>query len=115
MTEPLAIPKEHSGTKAEQAAFMVGYATARREEQAELQTLRDTVGKLPKTADGVAVTPGMEVWVWQDGELRHVYATCFDLVTDDWWLRYGMYDWCIQDVCYSTEAAARAAGESDGT
>lgn len=69
MTEPLAIPKEHSGTKAEQAAFMVGYATARREEQAELQTLRDAVGKLEEKNRTLAGIPKGEVWYFgDDGE-----------------------------------------------
>ena len=58
---------------------------------AEITRLRAIVDKLPKTADGVPITPGMEVWwiVDEDPEYwgesigtptkRHVVTTCFGL------------------------------------
>lgn len=76
--------------------------------EAELTDLRDTVGKLPKTADGVVVTPGMEIWYWMDSTSPilcccklHTHHTESTLTEMDGWKKF-------QD-CYSTEAAARAA------
>lgn len=64
----------------------------------ELATLRETVAKLPKTADGVPVVPWMKVWV-----TPHSTATVRNLDENGDSNRFSKG--------YSTEAAARAAGE----
>lgn len=86
---------------------------------AELQTLRATVDKLPKTKDNVAVTPGVTVF-YTFGEL-----VALPMVVDSFqeWVSgedgidafaQGVYDNHRQlqwvSSCWSTEAAARAAG-----
>jgi hypothetical protein len=79
----------------------------------EIERLLAIVAKLPKTADGVPVVPGMRVW-WVCN--RAIWAGTVDGVTcDQVWLipdegeHWGT--WSPSD-CYSTrEAAEKAAGE----
>ncbi len=75
----------------------------------EIERLQAIVAKLPKTADGVRVTPAMELWVRQDGEILHFYATCIDFVAEGWLTQYGMHEWFIDEDCYSSEEALKAA------
>jgi len=78
----------------------------------EIERLRAIVDRLPVTADGVSVTPGMVLWVWTDnGELIWFAATDFYGGPDDWWTQPGQDPYCIQDDCYSTQAAVQAARE----
>lgn len=75
----------------------------------EIIRLQAVVDKLPKTADGVSVVPGMKVWVrWRTPEGTIVRQ----------WETYTMSPFGAGDgdrlhwnyaQCYSTEAAARAA------
>lgn len=78
---------------------------------AEIRRLQAIVAKLPKTADGVPVVPGMEVHeLYPSGELFRLEV---------WWagihaygFRFGQhntqYDY---RNCYSTREAAGAAGD----
>ena len=73
---------------------------------AEIEGLRAIVGKLPRTADGVPVVPGMDCW----------YRSCGGRVTnfpvEDWsdiatdWDDYGRR-------FYSTREAAKAGGDGE--
>lgn len=85
----------------------------------EIQRLRAIVDKLPTTADGVTVVPGIDyVWIVRNGEaLRGLVLTCFH---DDWYadLRWQTENggWCgapSVSECYSTREAAEKA--SHGT
>jgi len=80
---------------------------------AEITRLRAIVEKLPKTADGVPVVPGDELWV------RHPDGGCAG--TRRWW-KHPSLGWSVGfehmqnepiDVssCYSTREAAEAAKE----
>jgi hypothetical protein len=53
------------------------------------------IERLPVTADGVPVTPGMTVWTWFADELEPVDITCVR--------PSGTYK-----ACYSTEQAAKS-------
>ncbi len=75
----------------------------------KIERLQAIVDKLPKTADGVHVTPAMELWVRQDGEILHFWATCINFVNDGWLVQYGSYDWYTDEDCYSSEEALLAA------
>lgn len=62
--------------------------------RAHIAELEAVVGRLPKTADGVPVVPGMELW----SSSRLGYSTLSDYAVDP-------SEW------YSTESAVRAAAE----
>lgn len=78
------------------------------EQHAEIERLRAIVERLPKTADGVPVTPGMAYWFeYMDtpGEFGQLHAS-------------EIYN-CNGDVvfntyCYSTREAAEAARKAGG-
>ena len=110
--------------------------------EAENAKLMEVVKKLPKTADGVPVAPGMTVWVpssvdveWEgpspfDGYVAEAVAMCDmqngydmgrDVGTVDWaaeWLittpRGTTYSWVSIDAAYSTREAAEAAQAAKG-
>lgn len=86
----------------------------------ELERLRGIVGKFPKTADGVEVTPGMEIfklgytgyifksvvvgaeWEVYEGEVED------GIPPAEWWIK--TKNWSDRAaLCYSTREAAEAA------
>jgi hypothetical protein len=77
----------------------------------EIERLRAIVAKLPKTADGAPVVPGMTLfYIHPKGK---VYSVLIGFDLDETWVNYaangdrarlGIGD------CYSTRAAAEAAG-----
>jgi hypothetical protein len=82
---------------------------------AEIERLRAIVDKLPKTADGVTISPGMSVWCLLDDEWQKVIASevsdvgqvnIMDEVDDE-----GGGFWEIREAsdCYSTRQAAEEA------
>ena len=83
--------------------------------QADNARLRAIVDKLPKTADGVPVVPGMEVWAKKNPSDSTVqsFIVCQDSV---WASRFGGMSragaWLISK-CYSTREAAEAAGKDE--
>ena len=70
----------------------------------DLDRLQAIVDKLPKTADGVPVVPGMEVWVTMT-RLRQSH-----IVKD--WTEVDEQDW--EKYFYSTREAAEAAARGVG-
>ena len=82
----------------------------------ELERLRGIVDKLPKTADGVAILPGMDVWLNDDPRsprcclVKRVTALSDGLHSADLSF-HGVSDgpWDPADL-YSTREAAEAAG-----
>ena len=85
----------------------------RQDEQAdEIARLREIVGRLPKTADGVPTVDGDEVWCVTNGKVVKAEVG----INYDRWLcaMYGLGELnqqCIEDS-YSTEAGAEAAREA---
>ena len=70
--------------------------------QAKIAELEDIVDKLPTTADGVPVVPGMEIW-HPDGRtgtasIAYYGRDCFP-------------SYVVAEYCYSTREAAEAAKE----
>ncbi len=87
-------------------------ATARRcrEIAAELDRLQAIVAKLPVTADGVPVMPGMKVFYDICGVISVMRVDSVELHGERWLLRqFGVVTRDLTD-CYSTQAAAAAAG-----
>jgi len=77
----------------------------------QIARLQGIVDKLPKTADGVPVAPGMVVWplhFLEDEQGAEIHWGIFDLNTTDY-----MDDVSAKRL-YSTEAAARAAAQDEG-
>lgn len=80
------------------------------ERDSRIAELEAVVSKLPKTADGVVVTPGMSVWVDRGSD---VYEE--DRYEEGaWWPDescdiYGDGEYITLGNCYSTRAAALAA------
>ena len=76
------------------------------EQRAEIERLSAIVDKLPRTADGVPVVPGMTCWYmsWGGNAIEFPVDDWSDIATD--WDDYGRR-------YYSTPEAARAAGETD--
>lgn len=74
---------------------------------AEIERLRATVDRLPKTADGVPVTPGMECWYRScGGRVVSFQISDWGDIATDWDDSGPRY--------YSTRAAAREAAGGDG-
>jgi hypothetical protein len=72
----------------------------------ELRKLRETVAKLPKTADGVPVTPEMKLYRMMDHAAPNPYGIT------DWKVRESvaqMIPWRTEVTFYSTREAAEAA------
>jgi len=73
------------GDQLESEVFRLQALVALRE--AEIERLRSIIGRLPKTADGEPVTPGVKVWTWLGDEpvqevtmhawMRGVYVNCY--------------------------------------
>ncbi len=89
-------------------------ACALEEASAEIKRLQAIVNRLPTTADGEPVTPGMDVWEpWPREPQRYV------VVWSDFYERFrcrrdredGEVDWLEPEETYSTEEAAKAAEE----
>ena len=81
--------------------------------EAELERLRAIVDKLPRTADGVPVVPGMEVYYpirsgTRQGEILQQWVNdSLDVTPCRSTNRVAIYSW------YSTREAAEAAGGDD--
>ena len=85
--------------------------------QAERDALQIVVDKLPKTADGVPVLPGMKLWRLDFDKLRMMEVISLDDLSSSWPATIRMesagrpvgcasiYRWHIQ-ACYSTREAA---------
>ena len=83
---------------------------------AEINRLRAIVDKLPKTADGVPVVPGMEVWVLADPVASGVVVEVMEFgytirrdIGEQYITTYPGH--IFGNYGYSTEAAALAAKE----
>jgi len=80
----------------------------------EIERLEAIVAKLPETGDGVPIVPGMNLCVLRDGELHDagVLAVLYDCHEMDVLVRcVAGVEWkSISEDCYSTRAAAQAAG-----
>jgi len=74
------------------------------------ESLQAVVDKLPKTADGVAVVPGMKVYQFDPTGYLQSYDVGTNQARDDSSHPSPAY-LVFNHACYSTEAAARAAGE----
>ncbi len=108
---------DHAVSEAAQASIATALAygaamTAAKAAEATETTVRAAAraaAKLPKTADGVIVVSGMEIWYWISDTILascnlHTFHTRATLTKMDGWLKF--------HHCYSTEAAARAAAEA---
>ena len=88
-----------------------------RDLEAENKRLAAIVDRLPKTTDGVPITPGMTVWTYNPGYeeeiLSYIVARIALCDKGDWWIADKTADtWqggMEPDECYSTEQAAREA------
>ena len=83
------------------------HASEGRELIGEIDRLRAIVDKLPKTADGVPITPGMDVWEVIPGTGVICYW-CGVRIIDEVGIvaENGSSTRTTPDRCYSTEAAA---------
>jgi hypothetical protein len=78
----------------------------------EIVRLRAIVDKLPTTADGVSVVPGMNVYFqWHSGEIVRHPVAFIRIDKDDTWLYFERALYRSTGVCYSTREAADAAGK----
>jgi hypothetical protein len=84
------------------------------EAEARAEAAEADVAKLPKTADGVPITPGMELWGslgWNNepakATLRGTYAEGYSVGTPEWGMNVRP-----EVECYSTREAAESAKES---
>ena len=68
--------------------------------QQEIERLRAIVDRLPKTADGVPMVPGLRVWIWFGGKITEAVHSGTDPKQSYW----GNALWC-----YSTKEAAEEA------
>ena len=82
---------------------------------AEIERLRGIVHKLPRTADGVPVVPGMPVWYYW-GQRKEIRMFRVSDVCDSFLRHYGKHGPGGEhaDVCYSTIEAAEAARKDGG-
>ncbi len=75
---------------------------------AKIERLQAIIDKLPKTADGVPVVPGMilfdPVWIDRHFPIEELLVYCPDATRSEW--HDGEVD---VSQCYSTKAAAKAA------
>lgn len=72
----------------------------------ELRAARETLAKLPKTADGVTVVPGMPVWDYgRSGYGYGITPGCHGQGAPI----YTWNGWTTVGECYSTRSAAEAA------
>jgi len=78
--------------------------------EAENARLRAVVEKLPKTADGVPLTPGMELWHSGTGGFpKGDYAWAFSKGQSGEWFVDFAFATVMLSKCYSTREAAEAA------
>jgi hypothetical protein len=78
----------------------------------EIARLTAIVDKLPTTADGVSVVPGMNVYFqWHSGEIVRHPVAFIRIDKDDTWLYFERALYRSTGVCYSTREAADAAGK----
>ena len=77
----------------------------------ELDEQRETIDKLPKSADGVRVVPGMLAYAFTNGEIFDIVAVDFYMTGGAWYLQVGVYDICIEDELFAEREAAEAAKE----
>lgn len=81
---------------------------------AEIKRLQAIVAKLPKTADGVPVVPGIDVWVTH--QERHEPYKCTVFAVGNTALKVEVSEthkrtWVWQSACYSTREAAEEEGK----
>jgi hypothetical protein len=98
----------------EQGAALMKAEADRDHWKARAEAAEAVVAKLPKTADGVPITPGMELWGslgWNNepakATLRGTYAEGYSVGTPEWGMNVRP-----EVECYSTREAAEAAKES---
>lgn len=75
----------------------------------QYEKLQGVLDKLPKTADGVSVVPGMTIFNCHGDEAEAILKAYED---GDWW--WGKGPRAYFDECYSTKAAAEAAKGKEG-
>lgn len=76
-----------------------------------IRSLCEIVEKLPVTADGVPITPGMKLWTDNDGEIESGTITSLYPVNGEMMVGCSGWEQAPRD-CYSTrEAALAAAGK----
>lgn len=81
----------------------------------KVERLRGVVDKLPKTADGVPIVPGMRLWFWGLSDL--IRQQCEGITVDGWYDLIGKHPTSDEKrrPTYSTcEAAATAGREGKG-
>jgi len=82
------------------------------EAKAEIERLQTIVDKLPKTADGVPVVPGMvlhdPIWIEDPFGVHQLLVFCPNARRSEWSCNDGEVD---TSQCYSTREAAQAAKE----
>ena len=88
---------ESCGTSWRKHLGIQGTCAKLQEAEQKIERLQAIVDRLPKTADGVPIVPGMEVWSWMgDAGLMSTEIT-----------RIGKGGWFA--ACYSTREAAEKA------
>ena len=112
--KPNCFVKDCGGTFAHTAGQVTAYAEAMEEGLAEAEAV---IAKLPKTADGVVVVPGMEVWVHGEGDLEGVCVPQQVHPSATWLMQVERFEgsgMLYFSRMYSTREAAQAAkGDSD--
>ena len=85
-----------------------------REAVEEIERLQAIVDKLPVTADGVRVVPGMIAYAFINGEVFEILAVDFYMTCGPWYVQVGVYDICIEDELFAEREAAEAAKVAGG-
>jgi hypothetical protein len=76
--------------------------------KAEIERLRAIVDRLPKTADGVPMVPGLRVWIWfVGGKITEAVHSGTDPKQSYW----GSALWCYSTKEAAEEAKRRVSGE----
>lgn len=102
------IPEPYCHNSQDREAYAKGWHAR----DAELAALEAIVEKLPKTADGVPVVPGMKVWGVIDGEVPMFTVEIVrvdEIVGHSERGSWGFNQSTFQ--CYSTRSAAEAAAK----
>jgi len=114
----LSVPAEYgdtaTGRHAADMEFAISARTALPLALAELRRVREIVGKLPITADGVPIPPGTTVYELRGTYVHKTFVTGYDQDLKGIWTVFyrdgfpTVWNW---DRVYSTEQAALAARE----
>jgi hypothetical protein len=77
------------------------------------------IERLPVTEDGVTITPGMRIYLFDPGDPENVASYAVAAIElehlGDYWISVGIEGGLEPRDCYSTEQAARAAGVRHGS